>query len=137
MNSTPVTCAAIIRLTGLPPPPPRPITLIFAACTCCSSSKSGRRVRSFSIEVSSEGSSEVRLRARERITSDGNNGGCRLSRPNLKDVTQKSCHEPHQTAHRGGACRPPRLARGPRVPAVERQPDGGRLERALRPIRPS
>src|SRR2546425_11184705 len=113
MNSTPVTCAAIIRLTGLPPPPPRPITLIFAACTCCSSSKSGRRVRSFSIEVSSEGSSEERLRARERITSDGNNGGYRPSRPDLKDITQESWHEPHQTAPLGGACRPPQLPQGP------------------------
>src|SRR5437867_6560872 len=135
MNSTPVNCAAIIRLTALPPPPPRPITLIFAACTCCSSSKSGRRVRSFSIEVSSEGSSEVRLRPRERITSDGNKGGCRPSRPDLEDVTQKSCREPHQTAHRGGACRAPRLARGPRVPAVERQADGGRVDRALDRVR--
>src|SRR4029450_2367227 len=103
MTSTPVNCAAIMRLTALPPPPPSPITLILAACTGGSSSKSGRRARSFSITSSSEGSPEVaRLGPRGRTASDENSAGWRPSRADLEDVTEESSHEPRQAAHPGG-----------------------------------
>src|SRR3989442_6775195 len=51
MNSTPVNCAVIMRVTALLPPPPRPMTLILAACGASSSSNSGRRPRSLSMST--------------------------------------------------------------------------------------
>src|SRR2546422_7795989 len=53
MNSTPVNCAVIMRVTALLPPPPRPMTLILAACGASSSSNSGRRPRSLSMSTPS------------------------------------------------------------------------------------
>src|SRR3989442_12338351 len=49
MNSTPVNCAVIMRVTALLPPPPRQMTLILAACGASSPSNSGRRPRSLSM----------------------------------------------------------------------------------------
>src|SRR4030095_11723799 len=132
MTSTPVNCAAIMRLTALPPPPPSPITLILAACTGGSSSKSGRRAPSFSLTPSSEGPREgARLRPRGRTASDENSAGWRPSRADLEDVTEESSHEPRQAAHRGGIRRGAGLPGGPRGAAVEREADGGRIDRAL------
>src|ERR1041384_6719001 len=52
MNSTPTSCASIIRLTALPPPPPTPMTFMRACCAVCSSiSKIMKRALAFSEEV--------------------------------------------------------------------------------------
>src|SRR5262245_652522 len=136
MKSTPVNSAAIMRLTALPPPPPRPITLIFAAGGTSSSSKSGRRVRSFSIESSPDGTAVRRRPARVRFPSPAapaeNSGACRSpagGRPPLEDFTEPSGQAPSQPREDGAVVgvdgrRTARLA----ARAVEGQSDPGAVD---------
>src|SRR3989454_107273 len=134
MNSTPVNSAAIIRLTALLPPPPRPMTLIFAACGTSSSSKSGRRVRSLSITSSSEcPAAASRRRRSERLTSEGNSGGC-SPRHVLEDVIQQAGQASREPSEPGVIRRRGRLGLSPPADAVERQARRRRVDRALHDV---
>src|SRR5712664_3503450 len=135
MNSTPVNCAAIMRLTALPPPPPRPMTLIFAACGVSSSSKSGRRVRSRSIRPSSCARAPARrVRAlRVSLASVANRGGCSLprGRSRLEDFTQPTDEPPPEARERAARRVRPRADRSLPTRTVQREPHRGGVHGTL------
>src|SRR5947207_471409 len=139
MKSTPVNCAAIMRLTALPPPPPRPITLIFAAaCGASSSSKSGRRARSRSIRSSSCGRAAARrVRTPPSLLVVAKSGGCSppRDRPPLEDFTEPSHESPAPAAETRAARVRPRGRRLLPARAVQREPHPGGVRRALHHLR--
>src|SRR5712692_522161 len=124
MNSTPVNCAVIMRVTALLPPPPRPITLILAACGASSSSNSGRRPRSFSIRASSRPVANsvgwAALRRRRWVLEDFTEP----ARQPVRDATE-------QMVVRGRRRRP---GNGGPARAVEREADTGGVDRALHDV---
>src|SRR5690242_7575299 len=136
MKSTPVNCAAIIRLTALPPPPPSPMTLIFAAGGgASSSSNSGRRARSRSIRSSSCARAPARRVRRPPVPlfAVSNSAGCSVPRErlSLKDFTQPSDEPPAPAAETHAARLRPGGCGALSSYAVERQPDAGGVRRAL------
>src|SRR2546426_5433728 len=139
MNSTPVNCAAIMRLTALPPPPPRPMTLIFAACGASSSSKSGRRARSRSIRPSSCARAPARRvhALPVPVVSVANSSGCSLprDRSRLENFTQPTDEPPAPAAERGARRVRPRPRRSLPPRAVEREPHRGGVHGALHHVR--
>src|SRR5262249_19100126 len=124
MNSTPVNCAAIMRLTALPPPPPSPMTLIFAACGASSSSNSGRRARSRSIRSSLCPRAAARAVRTPSVPMIAvvNSGACSPppERLSLENFTEPPQQPPRPAAEirarrlrpRGGGRLPPRAVEG-------------------------
>src|SRR5215470_9239931 len=121
MNSTPVNCAVIMRVTALLPPPPRPMTLIFAACGASSSSNSGRRPRSLSMSTSprflANGLWWAALRRRRRVLEDFTEP----ARQPVGDATEQVILRARRRHARHGGS----------ASTVERQADGGGVDRTL------
>src|SRR5436190_10457364 len=124
MNSTPVNCAVIMRVTALLPPPPRPMTLILAACGASSSSNSGRRPRSLSIRASSRFLANsvgwAALRRRRRLLEDFTEP----ARESVRDATEQMVLRARRRRARDG---------GP-AGTVERKTDRGGVDRALHDV---
>ena len=138
MNSTPVNCAAIMRLTALPPPPPSPMTLILAACGGSSELEERAPCRDPSPSVlllvfaGRRGASPARVSG---CRPASNSGGCRPSSARLEEFTEHpvtSRVEQRPVARVGGGAPP-----AGRAGAVERQADARSRRSGSAPRRPA